>query len=63
MSARDFLENLCKYKEVIQYGIENEITFLGFIRGENNISQLSPSKNVVVYNSDRLIYLSERDSI
>ncbi len=55
------LEDLCKYEEVILYGIENEITFLGFIRGENNVSQLSPSKNIIVNKYDRLIYISERN--
>lgn len=54
------LHDNCPYSEVIKYGIENEITFLGYVRGEENSSQLSPSKNAIVKTSDRLIYITDR---
>ena len=50
----------CPYKEVIKYGIDNEITFIGYIRGEENISQLSPGKNAIIRKTDRLIYIADR---
>ncbi len=55
------LKDFCKYEEVIKFGIEKDITFIGFIRGEHNISQLSPSKNVIVNTTDRLIFIAERN--
>ncbi len=54
------LNEECLYADVITYGIENEITFIGFIRGEENVSQLSPSKNETIKKGDRLIFITEQ---
>jgi Trk K+ transport system NAD-binding subunit len=48
------------YRDVILHGIENDKTFIGFIRGKENLSQLSPAKATVIRNDDRLIYIADR---
>jgi voltage-gated potassium channel len=54
------LGDSCLYREVILHGIEHDFTFIGYIRGTENLSQLSPSKNDTILASDRLIYITDR---
>ncbi len=54
------LDDQCPYGDVIKYGIDKEITFIGYIRGEESVSQLSPGKKAIIRTTDRLIYVTER---
>lgn len=50
----------CPYGEVVRHGIEHEMTFIGFIRGTQNLSQLSPGKDTAIMRDDRLIYIADK---
>lgn len=50
----------CDYRDVVQHGIDHEMTFIGLIRGSDSGSLLSPSGATTVTNDDRLIYMAER---
>ena len=54
------LNESCVWGDVVRHGIEHEMTFLGLIRGEQNLSQLSPGKETAVAPGDRLIYAADR---
>lgn len=50
----------CAYGDVIRRGIDTDLTFIGFIRGTENLAELSPAKATTVRHDDRLIYVAER---
>jgi len=50
----------CIYGDVVGHGIDHNMTFIGFIRGSENLSQLSPSRNTPVLRDDRLIFIADR---
>lgn len=50
----------CQYENVIRYGIDNDIAFIGLIH--QNKSKLSPGKTELVYPEDRLLYVTEGEN-
>jgi voltage-gated potassium channel len=55
------LDEPCIWGDVVRHGIENELTFLGFIRGDQKLSQLSPGRDTRISTSDRLIYAADKE--